>query len=147
MTLPSDRVLEKNLGAILRAADDRLFPADVDRACVSFLARVGREPERARPWMALASAAAVLLAVAIWAAGGARTPGGQERAPLAAEIDPGIGDLAGAAATTREQAARALGTLGIHLADGLAAPEKLPEHLYLDARSPAPRGAGVLPEG
>jgi hypothetical protein len=147
MTLPNDPVLERNLGALLRAADDRLSPADVDRACVSFLARVGREPERAKPWMALASAAAVLLAVAIWAAGGARTPGGQERAPLAAEIDRWIGDLAAEDASTREQATRALGNLGLDLADGLAALEKLPALPDEDARSRARRIAGILREG
>jgi hypothetical protein len=147
MMLPSDRMLERNLGVLLRAADDALSPADVDRACVSFLARVGREPERPKPWIALASAAAVLLAVAIWAAGSVRTPGGQNRAPLAAEIDQWIGDLSGEDATTREQAARALGNLGPDLADGLAALEKPPALPDDDARSRARRVAGILREG
>jgi hypothetical protein len=43
MNLPSDCVVEENLKALLRAADDWLTPSDVDRACASFIIRLERE--------------------------------------------------------------------------------------------------------
>ena len=137
----NERVLEENLTALLRAADDRLSPSDVDRACASFLGRIGREPGRPRPWLALASAAAVLVAVLGWGLGVSRGPGGQ------AELDRWITELAHEDAGVRDRAARALGDLGLDLFSGLAALEKPPALPDLDARERARRVARALRDG
>jgi hypothetical protein len=139
MMTPSDRILEENLGALLRAADDPLTPADVDRACASFLSRAGRESKRPRPWLALASAAAVVLSVVIWGSGGSSRPGGQ-----AGQIDRWIGDLGHEDPGVRDRAARALGDLGLDLSCALASLEKGPVLPDDDARARAGSVARAL---
>jgi len=118
----SDRMLEENLAALLRAADDR---PDVDRACAVFLGRV--QAPRPRPWLAVASAAALILAI-LWGVGGDRALGSQ------AQIEGWIRDLGAEDASVRDRASRAFGDLGLDLAYALGALDRRDRRLAGDLR-------------